>query len=109
AWPVETHFMFRTSPIVALLLSLAALAPAKDCGELPTGQNPTVEELAAEIARQSANFGIPTEIIKGVAWQESGCQQWRPDGTLVYNTTDCGLGMMQLTGATAEQFDVPRL
>lgn len=101
--------MFRTSPIVALLLSLAALAPAKDCGELPTGQNPTVEELAAEIARQSASFGIPTEIIKGVAWQESGCQQWRPDGTLVYNTTDCGLGMMQLTGATAEQFDVPRL
>ena len=94
---------------LVLSLSLGSLAEAKDCGPLPTGKNPSVEELSAEIARCSAAMGVPTEIIKAVAWQESGCQQWRPDGSFVHNKTDCGLGMMQLTGATAEQFDVERL
>lgn len=103
------------SPAVAVgllavaLLAAAGPARAVDCGRLPTGKNPTPEELDAEIARASGAHNVPTEIIKGVAWQESGCQQWRPDGTFVHNKTDCGLGMMQLTGATARQFDVERL
>lgn len=92
-----------------LLPLLAAPALAVDCGRLPTGQNPSWQELDQEIARASAAHGVPTEIIKGVAWQESGCQQWRPDGSFVHNKTDCGLGMMQLTGDTAKQFDVERL
>lgn len=101
----------KRSALLSLTLSLAVLAGAraKDCGPLPTGKNPSPEELSAEIARCSAIQGVPTEIIKAIAWQESGCQQWRPDGSFVHNTTDCGLGMMQLTGATAEQFDVERL
>lgn len=104
-------------PLLAAAASLAALAallapaPARavDCGRLPKGQNPTWQELDAEITKASAAHGVPTEIIKGVAWQESGCQQWRPDGSFVHNVTDCGLGMMQLTGDTARQFDVERL
>ena len=98
--------MVRAS--LLLLLSLLALAPgalAKDCGRLPKGKNPPVEELSNEIARISAKHNVPTEIIKAIAWRESGCQQWRADGTFVYNKTDCGLGMFQLTGATAKQFD----
>lgn len=94
---------------LALLLLLAPAAGAVDCGRLPTGQNPTWQELDAEIARASSAHGVPTEIIKGIAMQESGVQQWRPDGSFVHNVTDCGLGMMQLTGATARQFDVERL
>lgn len=99
---------------LCLLLTLTpfspgALAWAKDCGRLPTGKNPTVEELGAEIAKVSAKHNVPTEIIKAIAWRESGCQQWRADGSFVYNKTDCGLGMFQLTGATAAQFDLERL
>ena len=95
----------------ALLFILTCALPAlgKDCGRLPTGKNPTMPELAAEIARTSAKHNVPTEIIKAIAWRESGCQQWKPDGSFVYNKTDCGLGMFQLTGATARQFDVEKL
>lgn len=98
-------------PIALAALALTTIAPARavDCGRLPTGENPSWQELDAEIARASSTHGVPTEVIKGVAWQESGCQQWRPDGTFVHNKTDCGLGMMQLTGDTARQFDVERL
>ncbi|MCA8924326.1 MAG: hypothetical protein KDD82_21125 [Planctomycetes bacterium] len=96
---------------LTFVLCLIALpfAGAKDCGELPTGQNPSPEELSAEIALCSARHQVPTEVIKAVGWQESGLQQWRPDGTFVYNTSDCGLGMMQLTGDTAKQFDLEQL
>lgn len=94
--------------LVALTTSAGA-ALAVDCGRLPTGQNPPWQELDAEIARASAAHGVPTEVIKGVAWQESNAQQWRADGSFVHNVTDCGLGMMQLTGDTARQFDVERL
>ena len=92
-----------------VLLAFAAPAGAVDCGRLPKGENPSMPELADEIAKLSAEKKVPTEVIKAVAWRESGCQQWRANGTLVYNKTDCGLGMMQLTGATAKQFDVERL
>lgn len=95
--------------VSTLTLTLTGLAGGKDCGALPSGKNPGPEELAAEMCKASAAHGVPTEVIKAIAWQESGAQQWKPDGSLVHNATDCGLGMMQLTGATAEQFDVPRL
>jgi len=104
----EVTFLVPGS-VVLLLAWVSPLAEGKDCGRLPTGTNPGMDELDQEIAKLSAKFRIPTEVIKGIAWQESGCQQWRADGTLVYNKTDCGLGMMQLTGATAAQFDVERL
>jgi len=106
-------FTLRLS-LPALVLAFASVcspsvARAVDCGRLPTGKNPSMEKLDQEVSRVSAALVVPTEIIKAIAWRESGCQQWRPDGSFVHNTTDCGLGMMQLTGATARQFDVERL
>ncbi|RMG09323.1 MAG: hypothetical protein D6731_19960 [Planctomycetota bacterium] len=99
----------RALTLSALLLGALPTAWAIDCGRLPRGRNPTLEDLDREIAALSAKHNVPTEVIKAIAWQESGCQQWRADGSFVYNKTDCGLGMMQLTGATARQFDVERL
>jgi tetratricopeptide (TPR) repeat protein len=99
--------------LLALATALLAPAPraalAVDCGELPRGKNPSPDEIGRAMEELSFSFGIPTEIMKGVAFQESGVQQWRPDGSFVHNVTDCGLGMMQLTGSTAEEFDVERL
>lgn len=95
--------------IGALFLAFASPAIAKDCGHLPSGKNPPPAEIGKAMEALSAKHSVPTEILKAIAYQESGVQQWRSDGTFVYNTSDCGLGMMQLTGATAEQFDVERL
>ncbi len=94
---------------VAFVLVLAAEVRAVDCGELPRGKNPPPDEIGRAVEELSFTYGIPTEIVKGVAFQESGVQQWRADGSFVHNVTDCGLGMMQLTGSTAEEFDVERL
>src|SRR5688572_13397485 len=52
---------------LVLVLVTAPAALAVDCGRLPTGQNPSWQELDAEIARASAAHGVPTEIIKGVS------------------------------------------
>ncbi|MHC4391122.1 MAG: hypothetical protein ACYS22_07360 [Planctomycetota bacterium] len=97
--------------VSALAITVAGAAPlsAKDCGERPTGKNPTPAELNQAIEELSMAHEVPTEIIKAVAFRESGVQQWKSSGALVINEKDCGLGMMQLTGATAEQFDVERL
>ncbi|RME73588.1 MAG: hypothetical protein D6776_06840 [Planctomycetota bacterium] len=96
---------------LALLCALAVTpqVAGKDCGERPTGKNPDNEELLAAVEELSLQFQIPVEIILAVGWRESGLQQWRSNGALVVNEKDCGLGMMQLTGSTAELFDVPRL
>lgn len=111
SWRVSHRAVNHSAWTLACFLAvcLAAPATAADCGRLPKGQNPTMKELGEEITRLSAVHGVPSEVIKAVAWQESGCQQWRANGTFVYNKTDCGLGMMQLTGATAKAFDVERL
>ncbi|GIW71905.1 MAG: hypothetical protein KatS3mg102_1447 [Planctomycetota bacterium] len=103
----------RACALLATASALGLLVPpaagAKDCGERPTGTNPGDAELLAAVEEFSLAYQVPIEIILAVAHRESGVQQWRPDGSLVVNEQDCGLGMMQLTGSTAEQFDVPRL
>ncbi|MEZ0227004.1 MAG: hypothetical protein ACAI25_00140 [Planctomycetota bacterium] len=92
-----------------MVLAVASPVLAKDCGHLPSGKNPTPAEISKAMETLSAKHSVPTEILKCIAYQESGAQQWRADGTFVYNTSDCGLGMMQLTGSTAEQYDVEKL
>src|SRR4051812_19164884 len=97
---------------IALVLAVAAAATAvagPDCGRLPKGKNPENDELAKEIAKAAQKHGVPTELVKGIGYQESGLQQWRADGSFVHNVSDCGLGMMQLTGGTAKAFDVDKL
>jgi hypothetical protein len=100
----------RLGAVAALGLSLLATPLlAKDCGRMPVGKNPAPDEIGKAMEVFSARYSVPTEVLKGIAFQESGVQQWRADGSFVHNVTDCGLGMMQLTGSTAEQFDVEKL
>src|SRR5690606_18662566 len=65
--PGWSHRAMRRLPLLLLLAASPALAV--DCGRLPTGKNPSWQELDAEIARASSAHGVPTEIIKGIAWQ----------------------------------------
>jgi hypothetical protein len=98
-----------TVVVASPLLAPVSIALAKDCGRMPTGKNPSPEEISKAIDQLAVKYSVPTEILKGIAYQESGVQQWRQDGSFVHNVTDCGLGMMQLTGSTAAQFDIDKL
>ncbi len=93
--------------VLVLLLCAAGIVAQEP--DWPTGTNPSPAEIAEEMARLSALHAVPLELICAVAHRESGIQQWRADGSFVYNKSDFGLGMMQLTGATAEAYDTERL
>ncbi|MBN1476245.1 hypothetical protein JXA47_05795 [Candidatus Sumerlaeota bacterium] len=88
------------------------------------GRNPSQAELFAEIRALSAEYRVPVEIIGAVMEQESLGFQYGGDRAIVHNRRECqglyegtrresagppGLGLMQLTGATARAFNVPRL
>ncbi len=48
---------------------------------------------------------IPPMILFGIAYQESGWRQFDANGNPVTNPNDGGVGIMQITGATAGPFD----
>ncbi|MDP2895843.1 MAG: choice-of-anchor Q domain-containing protein [bacterium] len=86
------------------------------------GSNPALAEIHAEMRNLATEYNVPVEIIASVCYQESGVYQYGGDGFLVHNLGECrklysgessnappGLGLMQLTGDTAEQFDRNRL
>ncbi len=80
-----------------------------------TGSNPSLSDIKDEIATLSATYNVPCEIIAAVAYHESiGLYQFGSDNFVVHNKPECqsifngqstnappGLGLMQLTGATA--------
>jgi soluble lytic murein transglycosylase-like protein len=89
-----------------------------------TGKNPRRGDLFAEIHALSIEYRVPVEIIGAVMEQESLGVQYGRHGHIVHNRGECsalfagerdsgwgppGLGLMQLTSATARRFDVPPL
>jgi N-acetylmuramoyl-L-alanine amidase len=69
--------------------SAAASAPA-----VPSFVPPSRRALAASFARWGAEYGVPTDLLMALAWQESG---WQPGAVSVAQAT----GVMQVTPATA--------
>jgi len=87
-----------------------------------TGTNPSTLEIFAAIRFLSAQYGVPVEIIGAVCYKESTMFHYGADGFVVHNIVECkslynraavtgppGIGLMQLTGATAREYDVKRL
>lgn len=115
------------------LILLAALQQHSECwldyqGILNGGSNPTQAELKAEIVAQSQAQNVPYEIICAVMHVESAMKHFHADGKLLHNVPECkndykkyvlgenvsspnppGLGLMQLTGSTAQAYDVDLL
>lgn len=72
------------------------------------GTNPALSDIKNMLIAAGQKYKIPPHILFGIAFQESGWREYGSDGkTLV--SGDGGIGIMQLTGATAAQFDVNRL
>jgi hypothetical protein len=85
------------------------------------GVNPSILEVFTAIRSLSVQYGVPVEIIGSVCYKESGLCHYGADGFVVHNIAECkslynrttggppGIGLMQLTGATAKEFDLKRL
>lgn len=114
--------------LVATCLAAAASAQnhsscyLKSKGLLNSGSNPSAAETKSEMQFLAAQYGIPYEVIAAIAYQEGGVRQFASDGYLLHNTSECaglyngnsspnppGLGMMQLTGGTAQSFVISSL
>ena len=91
------------------------------CSGSLTGVNPSILEIFTAIRSLSVQYGVPVEIIGSVCYKESSLCHYGADGFVVHNIAECkllynrtavgppGLGLMQLTGATAKDYDIKRL
>jgi len=91
-------------------------------GMLNSGANPTDAQILAEMQSLAVTYNIPVEVIAAIAYQEGGIRHFASDGYLLHNQTECsglyngatspnppGLGMMQLTGGTAQSYNITLL
>lgn len=65
------------------------------------GTNPSNAEIRAMLVAAGQAHHIPPMILFAMAFQESGWQQYNANGSPHTNPIDGGVGIMQLTGATA--------
>ena len=86
----------------------------KYCERKDEGTNQTQAELISIFEEAEAKWQIPSQILKVMAYQESGWEHFIYDRELEKwvihigkdpNGISCGIGLMQLTGKTAEDFD----
>lgn len=101
-----------TATTLALAVPRSACTP---CG-VYAGTNPSQSAIRAALDAAAARYGLPTNLLYGVAWQES---QWHED----VESCDGGIGLMQVQyytypwlnslsqpecGLTATQYNDPR-
>ena len=69
------------------------------------GTNPPIADIRALLVAAGQRHHIPPMILFAVAFQESGWQQFNPDGSTHLNLNDGGIGIMQITGSTGAPFN----
>jgi hypothetical protein len=63
-----------------------------------TGNNPTTAQIAAALDAAAAKYGLPANLLRAVAWQES---KWHEDVT----SCDGGVGLLQIQYYYADYFN----
>ncbi len=96
--------------IVLTIIALFLFSPAL----VSAGDNGTVQDRKALITELSLKKGVPAEIVKAIAYQETGMRQFDDNGKPIMNANeDGGIGIMQVTMNAAEieqkGIDVQRL
>ncbi|NLI92275.1 MAG: transglycosylase SLT domain-containing protein [Peptococcaceae bacterium] len=96
--------MFQKRPKVltvflAILLGLSYCSLPANGAVIQGYQNPTLEETARKIEIIAKTKGIPSVILKAIAFKESGWRQFDSNGNVVTNNSGSrpGLGIMQVT------------
>ena len=88
-----------------------------------TGAQPSTAQIFATMKSVAQANGIPVEIVAAVAYNESNWTQFASDGYVLHNREACialyrdpaartnppDVGLMELAGETAKQYDIPRL
>ena len=62
-------------------------------------ENPSFQEINRLLAEEAIKQGIPPEVLKAIAWEESNWRQFV--GGKPYISSDGGIGIMQITNKTA--------
>ncbi len=85
--------------LLAVLLVLPFYASPIQGAEIQAYQNPSLEETARKIEIISRSKGIPSVILKAIAFCETGWRQFDKNGNVVTNNAGPrpGLGIMQVT------------
>jgi hypothetical protein len=84
--------------LVAILLVLTFFLPQPALAA-ETYQNPSREEIALKLEQAGLRYGIPAEILKAIAYHESGWQQFNSKGQPISSGgSKPALGIMQVTG-----------
>lgn len=94
--------------LTALAGTGVATAPAAQAACANSGTNPAMSTISGYLSSAATKYNLPPQALKVIAYKESNWRQFTTGGKTVVSP-DGGIGMMQLTGATAEQFDVCRL
>ncbi len=92
------------------LTSLLACWLSCFCGSVClAGTNPSNADIRTMLVAAGKAHHIPPMILFAIAYQESGWRQFDASGNPVTNPNDGGIGIMQITGATAAPFNASRL
>lgn len=93
--------------LAALLCALVAVGtPAAYAGEddcpadvvAVRGTNPSYATIASYLEAAAAAHDVPPQVVKAVAFRESGWQPFQPTGKPKISSDDvCGIGLMQIT------------
>jgi hypothetical protein len=80
-----------------VLFAPLAVNPCQSCPYY-AGNNPSQSQIAAAISTAAATYGLPVNLVRAVAWQES---KWHEDVT----SCDGGVGLMQIQYYYADYFN----
>jgi len=75
-------------------------------GEIKKNQNPSFQQINCLLTNAAIEADIPPEVVKAVAFQETGWKQFKDNGQPI-ETDDHGIGIMQITGH--QEFDQQKL
>jgi putative cell wall-binding protein len=105
--------MFRRKPkllafLLAILLVLPSIARPVSAAEIQSNQNPPLEETARKLEVIARSKGIPSVILKAVAFVETGWRQFDKNGNVVTNPYGPrpSLGIMQITSYNPNDKDL---
>jgi len=89
--PAPTASASTTGGATASVGGYIGLAVPSSCVTCPyyAGNNPSQAQIATALANAAAQYGLPVNLVKAVAWQES---HWHEDVT----SCDGGIGLMQV-------------
>jgi putative cell wall-binding protein len=83
---------------LAVLFSILLLIPARPLPVQAANQNPTPEEISRIFDQVAMEEKVPAEILKAIAFKESGWRQWNSSGNVVTGGSGSRpyLGIMQI-------------